>query len=259
MSDAATTSAIAAALKCDWATAVSVNAKILKDHPTDIDCLNRLGKAHLEMGDCKKAATYFRKALKIDKYNAIAQKNLARSVNSKPNKQSFSLNKQSFSNKKPGATASYTNFIEEPGKTRLVTLVNTAPAATLMGLDHADALVLVPKRHTVIIEDGEGQYLGALPDDLGHRLGVLIKGGNRYEAITKSITKNSIVVFLRETFRSKKFHNTPSFLSTTSPDYLSFLREDTTQDLAKTAPIETEDTDEMAIPNHHEEEEGETT
>lgn len=214
MQDVTISEAIEAALRCDWQKAVSVNQKLLKVSPDDIDCLNRLGKAFLEIGENKKAATFFRKVLRIDKYNPIAQKNLEKT--SSPSK----------TKTKTTTLIQARNFLEEPGKTRLVSLVNIASASVLSKQDHTDCLNLFPKRHTVVVQDSEGNYVGALPDDLGHRLSILMKGGNRYEAITKSVTKNSIVIFLREVYRSKKFHNTPSFLSSNSPDYLSFLREE---------------------------------
>lgn len=250
MQDDTVAFAIDAALKCNWETAIRANTKILKTHPVDIDCLNRLGKAYLETGDTKKAALFFRKVLKLDKYNPIATKNLARAGSTKQAKRPPAA----------GAPNTAANFLEEPGKTRLATLVNVAPPSTLLKQDHADALVLVPKKHTVLIEDSEGNYLGALPDDLGHRLSVLMKGGNRYEAITKSVSKNAITIFLRETYRANKFHNTPSFPTASSADYLSFLREDTTATdetkAAITADLEDEDT-----PGHdlHQDEEPETT
>lgn len=213
MQDANTTAAVALALKCDWIPAIRANAKILKDFPNDIDCLNRLGKAHLELGNNKKAAAFFRKVLKIDKYNPIALKNLDRLATAKV------VNKKS----NPPQVIS---FLEEPGKTKLVTLVNPAPASVLMQQSHADTLNLFSKRHTVVVQDQQGTYVGALPDDLGHRLSILIKGGNRYEAIIKSISRHSMIIFLREIVRSKKFHNTPSFLNTNGGDYLSFLRDE---------------------------------
>lgn len=239
MPDVTVSTAIEAALKCDWAAAVSANTKLLKNDPSDIDCLNRLGKAYLESGENKKAVTFFRKVLKIDKYNPIAAKNLVRAQGLK----------------QPAKTASRaaTNFLEEPGKTKLVTLVNVAPATILLKQDHADSLTLLPKRHTVIVQDSQDNYLGALPDDLGHRLGILMKGGNRYEAIAKSVTRNSIVVFIRELVRAKKFHNTPSFLTTNTPDYLSFVREETT-----ISPKEDEE-DDGTITDLHQDEEPETT
>ncbi|MBI4099821.1 tetratricopeptide repeat protein [Candidatus Microgenomates bacterium] len=253
MHDETTAAAIDAALKCNWAAAVAANAKILKATPCDIDCLNRLGRAYLELGDQKRAATYFRKVLKIDRYNPIAQKNLSRAQDPKQN------TKTKMSHASSNSSAASGNFLEEPGKTRLIALVNVAAAGVLLKQNHADVVHLVPKRHTIVVEDSEGNYLGALPDDLGHRLSVLIKGGNQYEAVTKSVAKNSLVVFLREICRSKKFHNTPSFLAGTTPDYLSYLREDTSPS-SEVSESET-DGEEGDTPSTklHQDEEPETT
>lgn len=235
MQDPQTAAAINAALCCDWATAITANTQILKLDPQDIDCLNRLGKAYLETGENKKAAYYFRRVLKIDKYDPIAQKNLSRATSTKI--------------KKTGTITPAINFLEEPGKTKLVTLVNAAPTSVLLKQNCADALTLLAKRHTVVVEDQEGNYLGALPDDLGHRLGVLIKGGNAYEATIKSVSKNSIIVFLRETSRAKRFLHTPSFLASGSGDYLSFVREE-----APTSAVTSEEDDEQHRDLHQDEE-----
>ncbi len=240
MQDKDTQSAIAAALCCNWTAAIGCNLRIFKKDPCDIDCLNRLGKAYLESGDTKKAVLYFRKVLKLDKYNPIASKNLTRASGTPKIK--------------PKTTSTAVNFLEEPGKTRLVALVNAASINILLKQDIADRLTLLPKRHTVVVEDSEGNYLGALPDDLGHRLGVLIKGGNKYEATIKSVAKNIVTVFLRELARSKKFHNTPSFM-TTGADYLSYVREEQTE----TPALHDEDSDDGPVVNRHEDEEPETT
>lgn len=230
--------AIKAALECNWTKAITVNSALLKDFPADLNCLNRLGKAHLETGNIKMATHFFRQVLKIDKYNPIAQKNLARATGTK------NITKQPAKAKTPTA------FLEEPGKTRLVTLVNVAPYSILFKQDIADSLSLAPKRHTVLVEDLNNHYIGALPDDLGHRLGILIKGGNRYQATIKSVSKNTVTIFLKEIYRAKKFHNTPSFL-TNNAEYLTFVREE-----AAVNPSPTEDDDSA---DHHSDEEPETS
>ena len=53
-----------------------------------------------------------------------------------------------------------------------------------------------------------------LPDDTAHLLTRLIKGGNKYELFIKSVRVNALSVLIRETFRSKRFKNQPSFLDT---------------------------------------------
>lgn len=249
MSNEDVSAAVAAAIRCDWACAKALNQKILSQNPQDVDCLNRLGKALLELGENPKAITIFRKVLKIDKYNSIAQKNLDRATASHNSK------KARTGEAKPASLTPnnplITNFLEEPGKTKLVPLVNVAPASALLKLSYGDAINLSPRRHTVLIEDKSNNYIGAIPDDLGHRLSVLIAAGNRYDGLVKSISKNSVVVLLREISRTKKFHNTPSF-PTASSDYFSFVREETVNHEEKpvVATTEAED-DEDESPSSH--------
>lgn len=241
--DNSVSSAINAALCLDWPKAVEINSQILKTDQKNLDCLNRLGKALLELGENKKAATIFRKVLKLDRYNAIAQKNLART-------------QTGFVKKDRPQSSTSINFLEEPGKTRLVSLVNLAPASVLLKQNQADLVNLANKRHTVIVIDRQNNYLGALPDDIGHRLSILLKGGNEYCAATKSVTKNSLVIFLRETKRAKRFANTPSFAA--NADYLSFVRDDlTTESTVSKDEDEGEESGNITDRLHHDEEEPE--
>lgn len=230
--------AISAALSLNWSKALEINTKILDTCPDDIDCLNRIGKAYLELGDYKKAALFFKKVLKISKYDQIASRNLARVT------QASAPKKSALNAKKASGPHLLTSFLEEPGKTKIVNLVNLAPIKTLLSLDNADPVSLLPKRHTVFIEDQNGNYLGAIPDDLAHRLLILIKGGNKYEGFVKSCSKNILTVFLKELSRAKKFHNTPSFPASGN-EYLSFIREDNSSDDSKTKTAEQEVADEV--------------
>lgn len=208
--------AIEAALSSDWDKAIELNTKILAENCEDIDCLNRLGKAYLEQGNYKKAATIFRKVLKINRYDQIAARNLARAT------------QQPGSTKKPcGKINPAVNFLEEPGRTKLIQLINLASGKVLLKLNQADQITLCTKRRTIVALDDNGNYLGALPDDVGHRLAMLIKGGNTYVAFIKSVTKNSLIIFVRETHRAKRFADTASFMNTTN-DYFSFIREEPT-------------------------------
>ena len=215
MSDPQTLAAIDAALCNNWQKALELNTKILKENPDDLDCMNRLGKAFLELGNTKKAVSLFKEVLKLNQYDPIASKNLLRAQTSSPKK----------SNRAPLAPFAAISFLEEPGKTKMITLVNVAPTKTLLSLRCADCVSLTSKRHSMLVENADGTYLGALPDDLGHRLMVLIQGGNEYDAFVKSVSKGMLVLFIREKKRSKRFKNTPSFPSGNS-DYLSFVRDD---------------------------------
>lgn len=214
------TLAINAALCNDWKKAAEINAKLLKTDCQNVDCLNRLGKAYLELGENKKAATIFRKVLKIDKYDSIAQRNLARTTAPVSDKKSVESSLPRGYLPHPAL-----DFLEEPGKTKLINLVNLATLRVLLKQKQADHLQLILKRHTVIATDLENNYLGSLPDDIGHRLSVLISGGNKYCALVKSVSKNGLVIFVRETARAKKFADTPSFIANNN-DYFSYVRDE---------------------------------
>ncbi|MCL4390564.1 MAG: tetratricopeptide repeat protein [Patescibacteria group bacterium] len=241
--------AISAALSCDWHKACLLNKKLLTQNPRDVDCLNRLGKAYLELGDKKQAIAIFQKVLRLSRYDPIAQKNLARAMISKAG------NKTAPSPiiSKPQRN----NFLEEPGKTKLVNLVNVAPTTSLLKLDYGDKIKLAPRRHTVAVCDENNNYVGALPDDLGHRLSLLIKGGNTYDGLIKSASKNTVVVFLRELTRAKRFANTPSF-SASGTDYFTFVREETTPEHEPAKPEADEESDDESPASHlHDDEETE--
>src|SRR5206468_2099564 len=70
---------------------------------------------------------------------------------------------------------------------------------------------LIVKNRKITILDRRGIYLGILPDDLSHLLLRLIKGGNKYQGFVKSVRSNGLTILIRESFRSKRFKNQPSF------------------------------------------------
>lgn len=198
--------AIDAALSQDWEKAISTNSEILKVKEADIEALSRLAYAYLKMNKIDKAKKIYHSILSIDKYNFVAQKNLDK-INSPPKNKNF--------------TASKTNtqlsphlFIEEPGKTKTVTLTNIAPISTLSKLSIGDTVILYPKKHSIEIRDSGKTYLGALPDDIAFRLLKFLKAGNLYHVLVKNIAKNSISVYVRELARGKRFRFQPTFLPT---------------------------------------------
>src|SRR5260221_12334798 len=83
--------AIDAALSCNWQQALELNLEIIKQEPNSIECLNRLAKAYLELGNLKESQKFYKDVLDLDPYNSIAQKNLKK----------ISLYKQSSISSKP--------------------------------------------------------------------------------------------------------------------------------------------------------------
>ncbi len=60
-----TRQAIELAMQNRWKEAIAVNLAIIESLPTDIDAFNRLGKAHMELGDLSKAKDAYSKTLEV--------------------------------------------------------------------------------------------------------------------------------------------------------------------------------------------------
>lgn len=193
------TQAIQTALTGDWNTAVSLNQTILEEFPDDIDTLNRLAFAYSSIGNVKQAKSLYQKVLALDSHNPIALRNLKR------------LNGGGSSATHPIQMNNI--FIEEPGKTKVIELINVAEKKILSRLRAGEHITLQVKRKKIFSLDSQNQYLGMLPDDVGRRLLEFINGGNEYEAYVKTIDNLRLLVFIKETKRSTRFKNQPSFPS----------------------------------------------
>lgn len=195
--------AVVAALSGNWKTAIKLNKKILSTDTKNVDALNRLARAYGELGEIKKAYLCAKKVLKTDPTNKIAEKSLKKWKEIKSN-EGVSPAVNSFSPH---------TFLEEPGKTKLVTLLNLGDTAVLINLDTGDEVELTPHAHRVSVLTKDGKYIGRLPDDLAARLKNFMKQGNGYEVLIKSNDPEEIKVFIREVRKSEKLADIPSFQS----------------------------------------------
>lgn len=193
--------AIFNALENHWADAIKINQKILTVDKNNIQALNRLAQALFRLGHFQKAQNTYKKVLEIDPVNIIARRNLERLTKSNGN--------GGANGHTPANLASV--FLFEPGKTKLLNLLNLAPPQILATLNCGDQLVINPKRHAITIATPDGTYLGALPDDLAHRLINFITEGNKYEVYVKCVTTKILTVIIKEVQRSPKYANQPSF------------------------------------------------
>jgi tetratricopeptide (TPR) repeat protein len=191
--------AIQTALVGDWQTAISINQSILQDSPNDIDTLNRLGFAFMSIGDVKQAKSLYEKVLSLDMKNPIAIRNIKRLGDAKNLKGSIPLNNL---------------FIEEPGKTKVIDLLNIADKKVISRLRAGEQISLCIKRMKIFALDGENQYIGMLPEDISQRLMKFMESGNKYDAYIRTVDNNKVAVFIREIKRVSKFKNQPSFIST---------------------------------------------
>jgi tetratricopeptide (TPR) repeat protein len=198
--------AINAALNSEWQTAIEINEKILQTFPEDLDSLNRLARAYLEIGDINKSKKLYKDVLVIDPYNVIAQKNLKR----------FQLIKGTTASERTHKVVKIngtvlTTFIEEPGKTKVVQLIRPASPQVLFNLHCGEPVRMVTKQRGVQVLTDEDVYVGRLPDDLAHHLNYLMTNGNKYESYVKQIQQNDVFVFIREMSRAIEFAMRPSF------------------------------------------------
>lgn len=193
--------AINTALTGDWEKATKINKTLVKEDPQDIDALNRLAFAFSILGKAKDARLTYLKVLKIDPLNSIALRNIQRIPPGSLNASSTTNNGYKLSN----------IFLEEPGKTKIVELLNIAPLRVINHLQTGQLLILTIKRLKVFVLLGK-QYIGMLPDDIGKRLIKFIGGGNTYEAYVKSANGRTLIIFIRETKRAQKYKDQPSFV-----------------------------------------------
>ena len=201
--------AISAALSGDWKKALEINKDILSENNGDVEALSRLSRAYAELGKLGKARQTAKQVLKLDPFNTIAEKALTR-----------------WKGLKRGET--YTSgpsdarvFLEEPGKTKNLSLLHPGSKKILAKLDSGDEVKLNTHSHRVSVTAQDGKYIGRLPDDLSVHLKKLIRFGNEYRVFIKSISNSEIRVFIRETKRAKKIAELPSF-SSEKISYISF-------------------------------------
>lgn len=206
--------AIDAALDSRWEEALKYNKQILKLDPQNVDALNRQARVNMEMGKTNLAKKYYSEVVRIDPYNPIALKNL-KIIKSFKSTGQIGLIHNGVSKLSPDL------FLQEPGKTKIVNLLKVAEPQKLSKAFCGMKVACLVKNRKITISDEYGNYLGVLPDDINYHLLRLIKGGNKYDFFIKAIKVNGLSVLIKETFRSKKFKNQPSFLESSSSSVLT--------------------------------------
>ncbi|KKU09420.1 MAG: Tetratricopeptide TPR_2 repeat protein [Candidatus Woesebacteria bacterium GW2011_GWB1_45_5] len=201
--------AISLALSGQWEEATKINLDLLKESPDDTDALNRLARAYAELGKISEAKKIASKVLNIDPGNSIAQRCLEKWKTAKKTKGNGAV------------PASVDSFLEEPGKTKLVPLVNMGDSGLFASLDPGEEVKLFASAHKVSVVTNEGKYLGRFSDDLASRLGSLMKSGYKYKVVIKSLEAKEVVVFIREINRGKNGSDVSSFPQE-KIDYVSF-------------------------------------
>lgn len=196
-----TKQAIALAMQGKWQEAIDTNKSIINVFPDDVDAFNRLGRAYMETGEYHQAQKAYEKSLHLDAYNAIAKKNLQRLTQ---------LKQISKNHKQPVHTVQ-PHFIEEAGKSGVLSLQRLASAKTLASLVAGDLVALKVDITNLVVKTTTGEYIGTVEPRHAQRLIKLMKGGNKYSAAIISSDTNKVTVIVRETFTHPSQVGQPSF------------------------------------------------
>lgn len=183
--------AIDLAMQARWQEAVAVNEEIIQSFPEDVESYNRLGRAYMELGQFDKAKEAYKNTVRLEPYNAIANRNLRR------------LNDLKETAKAQVETDKVEpeQFIEEIGKAGVVTLVDLAPkekrALTVAG----DKALVKLEGSYLVVYNAHGDYLGKVEPKQATRLIRLMLGGNKYSAVVVKSSADGMTVMIRETYQ----------------------------------------------------------
>jgi len=184
--------AITLAMQGRWREAVAANQEIIASFPTDFDAYNRLGRAYIELGEYPLAKEAYERAIELDPYNIIAQKNL--------NRLSY-LGEADAGLEDDSDRVEPQHFIEETGKTGVVDLHRLAPRQILAKMVAGDRVYLKANGSGLTVENGRGEYLGQVEPKHSQRLVKLMAGGNRYSAAIVSSAEDRVTVIIREIYQ----------------------------------------------------------
>jgi len=186
--------AIDSAMNGQWDQAIGFNENIVKIDKKNIEAYLRLGFAFLQVNKIKKAKQYYSQALKIQPNNNFVKKNLERI-------KILESKKLTYSNSPP---VDPLLFVDIPGKTKTVTLVNCGPKSVLAKLTVGQKVFLINKKRRVEIRTKNKEYAGCLPDDLSKRLAIFIKNGGVFAVYIKETTLKHTIVLIKEEKKGPK-------------------------------------------------------
>lgn len=194
--------AITLAMQSHWDEAVRVNRSILEVFPTDVEAMNRLGKALTELGQCAEARSAFKSALEVAPHNTIARRNLERLTLLRDGKARTRGEPKSV---RPD------QFIEATGKAGTTMLVNLASGEKLAKLAAGDPVALNVRGNVLSVDSVAGEYVGRVEPRLAARLVKLMEGGNKYTAAVTSNNAREVTIIIREVFQHPSQHGRIAF------------------------------------------------
>ena len=211
--------AIQLAMQNKWQEAAEINRQILEHFPDDVDTLNRLGKALMELGQYAESRDQYAKATKADPSNGIAAKNLVRMTKLAEEAQASPVTAM------PHARVDPSVFIEESGKTAVTDLVDRAPFQRIATLTAGDKLTLRLDSGIVQMIGPGDVVVGQLEPKIAQRVMRLVAAGNRYSAAITSIDDHHVRIIIREEYRDPSMRSRPSFPTQSGPEIRPYTRD----------------------------------
>jgi len=233
--------AVNLALQGEWLRSTEVNKAILELFPDDVEAMNRLVKALIELGSYVDARAVLDQVCEVAPFNNIAKKNRARldQLAASPG-----AAKQAKKAKSTGGSPAV--FIEESGKSGTTVLRNTTGNKAVIHVSSSDQVVLSPEKNTVTVQTLDGQLLGQVEPKLGSRLARLMAGGNEYTAAVVAVNEQGVSVIIRETFKHPSLQNICSFPTKVKQEDRVYLNE-TVARFMREEDVEEEDEEENVI------------
>lgn len=228
-----TREAIDLALKGEWERSTEVNRAILELFDDDVDAMNRLGKALMELGQYAQARQVLDRVIGLSPYNTIAKKNLCRLT------QLAAAPSPCKSGRKAAGAPQL--FIEESGKSGATVLHKPACARVAASVAPGDAVKLAVQGQALNVFTRDDEYLGAVEPKLGKRLVRLMGGGNQYAAAVIGVNDRRISVIIRETLRHPSLQGVCSFPSKSRDEHNFYLGEDVLRYVDDQEPEDGED------------------
>ncbi len=195
--------AINNAMNGQWNDAIKFNEAIVKIDKKNIEAYLRLGFAYLQINKIKKARQFYSQALKIQPNNNFVKKNLER-IKILDSKKLISSNTTPLDP---------LLFVDIPGKTKTISLVNCGPKSVLAKLTVGQKVFLTSKKRRVEIRTEDKEYVGCLPDDLSKRLAIFIKNGGIFSVYIKETSLKNITVLIKEEKKGTKMAKYVAFPS----------------------------------------------
>jgi tetratricopeptide (TPR) repeat protein len=191
-----------ASLAGEWDLAIALNNLLLEKNPRDAEAYNRIGRAKLEQGQYAEAIDAYTHALKVDKANLIARRNLQRLELLRKGPVSAPVEKSA---PRPAV------FIEEVGRTWVDELVDSLPLEDLAHISPGEQLELKIEDGALVVTTPDGTRLGKVDEKTAERIIQLMQNGNQYEVFALGISGRSLRVILREVYRDPRNGNLVSF------------------------------------------------